>query len=132
MKKLLFVFLIIILFFCATPALSEPFNIPVAEVEELIPLHSLLVNPFLTMNILKHEKVIIIAQEWIGNRMILRYCYLDQGVVVGFALNTGLYNLSKKKLYSVDKITDLESIWIKKLLDRVARGVEKPFDEDGN
>ena len=122
--------LITITIFCMTffvgcaslPTKPEPLNITAEEMAVLEPLYCSQQDFYSFLCFYKHEKAYAAAVVH-ESLTLLRYCYLDQGELVGFVLDRD------KNEYVPEVVREESVAWLTEALENMAKGLT-PFGDE--
>ena len=132
--KLFIIFLSALLIFTFSGCLANksaelPLHIPVSEVEALTPMYTFAVSTTNVMAFFKHEKVYIGALIYVPEFLVIRYCYLDDGILIGYEIEREIHMQTGRRVYKLDQISDENILLMTEALTRISQGLN-PFYDD--
>jgi hypothetical protein len=112
---------------------NQPLNITISEVEESEMLYSYPMAPWHIFCFSKCRGVVVASIFYVDESIVVRYCYLEQGKLVGFAIDSDFYEDTHGIRYVVDVHSNDEVLYMTEMLARVAQGLppinESEFEE---
>jgi hypothetical protein len=131
MKSLSIIFIVLLVAGCAsTFATEQPPHIHFSDFETLEPLHVLPISPSVYMYFFKCKGTSLISLVYVYDGTVVRYCYLDQGELVGLQLDIELYVATGDVSYVPDAMSEDVVGWIMEMLNRMNRGLHPVLDEE--
>lgn len=107
----------------------EPFDIHISEIEVLTPENCVSLNRIAIMCTVKHKKanVVLIATPHL--QIINRYCYLENGELIGWELDKELQAKDGTEQYIRETIDPSSTTWLIDILERLDKGLG-PWESD--
>ena len=131
MKTLLNIFavvLVTLMFNCAHTDVQESLNIRADEILELEPLYAYPITPWHMQVMSECRGVPVVFVLYTEEMIIVRYCYLDQGKLVAFAIDAELYVETGEEKYVRADVPDDMVDYIRNMLERMEQGLP-PIDD---
>ena len=125
--KTFLILIMLLTFGCAGVSTPAPLNISVNEVENAEVLYAFPLTSTHIQAFSKCRGTTVAFITYILNSVIIRYCYLDQGRLMGFKIDVDVYDSTHEKVYIVDHISKDIAEGIVRALNRVNSGLE-PYD----
>jgi hypothetical protein len=107
--------------------LDQPLHIQIAAVESSEILHAFPMTPWHVLAFSQCHGTAVASIVYTANGVIVRYCYLDQGRLVGFVIDEDLHKRTNEKVYIVDEIPLDMSEELTRALNRVNSGLD-PYE----
>lgn len=125
--KILIIFISLIALGCAGLSAPAPLNISASEVGDSEILHAFPMTPWHVMGFSLCRGTAVGFIIYTAETVIVRYCYLDQGKLIGFEVDVDLYESAGELVYVLQDINEEESENMTRALNRVNSGLE-PYD----
>ena len=123
MKKFTILTIFLIFFFSAAQVQAEPLNITAAEVEDAEVLHAYPIGSHHLEVFSKCRGVPVVSIFLLTEQVIVRYCYLEKGKLVGFMILDKIYEATGEKKYVAEEVSAEMTPILTSMLLRVKAGL---------